>query len=79
MNIARARHVLESPHLPWTTEVKESLARSYIDQAQTLAALNARLNELESEIAEARSQLRAVEDECTDLRADLRAACGVST
>jgi hypothetical protein len=70
MNLTRARHVLASPHLPWTADVKQSLAQAYIDHTQALALLNARLDELEEQVS-------AAEQECKELRADLRAACGV--
>jgi phage shock protein A len=77
MNLTRARHVLASPHLPWTTEVKQSLAQAYIDHTQALALLNTVLDDLEKEVATLRSQMAAVEDDLSQARADLRAACGV--
>ncbi len=79
LNLARARQILASPHLPWTTEIKQALAQAYIDHTQAIDLLNATLDRLEREVAEAHTMLRDVEVELSEARADLRHLCGVKS
>ena len=57
MNIVRARHVLEAPELPWTTDVKRELAQAYLDHVQQIAMLLEHIERLERERAQ---QVQAV-------------------
>ncbi len=79
LNVKRAQQVLASPHLPWTTEIKQALAQAYIDHTQALDLLNATLDRLEREVADVHNRMRAVEDELSEARADLRYLCGVKS
>lgn len=72
MNITRARHVLASPHLPWTPQVIAALAGAYIDHTQAIVLLKATLDELEKEAADMHNRLIVQEEELQEARAILR-------
>ncbi len=54
----------------------EALAEAYLDIVGKLRDMSDRLDDCESELEEAHTQMISVEDEVAELRADLRAATG---
>lgn len=54
----------------------EALAEAYLDIIGKLQDMSDRLDDCESELEEAHTQMISVEDEVAELRADLRAATG---
>ncbi len=79
LNVERAKHILASPHLPWTTEIKQALAQAYIDHTQAITILNKLLDDLEQEITTMRNQMTAVEDDLAETKRHLRELVGVGS
>lgn len=72
INPARAREIALVPDGKWSPELIKSLAQGYVDQAQVIVNLSAKIDEVESELAGMGNSFSAACDELAEVKAILR-------
>lgn len=81
ITVERAKQIMaQAEFLRREVEAGDELvaaANTIVSDAQVILSLSQRCDELEREVEETRTQIKACEQENADLREDLRAACGV--